>query len=466
MGENKAEGLATSLVKGPALPITGHKLNGQNYPLWVRSVKIFLQGKGKEGYITGDSKSPKKGDPNLNKWQLENSLVMSWLLNTMTNEIGENFMYYDTAKEMWDAVKETYSNVDNTSAVFEIKSILHDLRQGDFSVTEYFNTLSRHWQQLDIYEDVQWSCTEDKKKYKELVEKDRIYKFLLGLNIELDEVWGRILGTKPLKTIREVFSEVRREESRRKVMLGKSSVAPSIEGSAMAARGNRPRPSQKKNRPRCDHCKKLGHTKDTCWIIHGRPSEAKKTKNLDSRGNIAEVNSNPSPFSKEQMEALQKILQQTISTAAVAQKAESAPNAEPAKTAPAAEETAVANAEPAKTAPAAEETAVANSEPAETAPATEETAPTEARERTASEQNQGPATYFRKRRKGVESSTAPRQSHESNQAPENEFSLGNIVSNPEPIDDIDIPIALRKRVRSCTQHPIEKYVSYGKLSQG
>ncbi|KAJ1401609.1 Gag-polypeptide of LTR copia-type [Sesbania bispinosa] len=399
MGENKAECSATSLVEGPALPITGHKLNGQNYPQWVRSVKIFLQGKGKEGYITGDSKSPKKGDPNLNKWQLENSLVMSWLLNTMTNEIGENFMYYDTAKKMWDAVKETYSNVDNTSAVFEIKSILHYLRQGDFSVTEYFNTLSRHWQQLDIYEDTQWSCTEDKKKYKELVEKDRIYKFLLGLNTELDEVRGRILGTKPLKNN-----------------------PGSIFGS-----------------------EKGGEQEESdAWKV--KPSEAKQTKNLDSRGNTAEVNSNPSPFSKEQMEALQKILQQTISTAAVAQKAESAPNAEPAKTAPATEETAVANAEPAKTAHAAEETAVANAEPAETAPATEETAPTEARERTASEQNQGPATYFRKRRKGVESSTAPRKSHESNQAPENEFSLCNIVSNPELIDDIDIPIAFRKEV--------------------
>lgn len=62
-------------------------------------------------------------------------------------------MYYDTAKEMWDAVKETYSNVDNTSAIFEIKSILHDLRQDDRLVTEYFNTLNRHWQQLDVYDE-------------------------------------------------------------------------------------------------------------------------------------------------------------------------------------------------------------------------------------------------------------------------------------------------------------------------
>lgn len=33
------------------------------------------------------------------------------------------------------------------------------------------------------------------------------------------------------------------------------------------------------------------------------------------------------------------------------------------------------------------------------------------------------------------------------------------------VDDINIPIALRKNVRSCTKHPIERFVSYGKLSQ-
>lgn len=166
---------------------------------------------------------------------------------------------------------------------------------------------------------VEWSCTEDKKKYKELVEKDRVYKFLLGLNTELDEVRGRILGTKPLPKIREAFSEIRREESRRKVMLEKSSAVLSIEGSAMAARGDQ-RSFQKKTRPWCDHCKKPGHTKETCWIIHGKPSELKWTKNRDSKGNTAEVNSHSSPFNKEQMEALQKMLQQTIGTTTVAQK--------------------------------------------------------------------------------------------------------------------------------------------------
>ena len=98
----------------------------------------------------------------------------------------------------------------------------------------------------------EWTCTKDEVLYKEIVEQKRIFKFLLGLNQNLDEVRGRVLGNKPLPKIREVFSEVRREESRKKVMMG-SQVKPESdvltnESSALAARGthtysgdNRPR---------------------------------------------------------------------------------------------------------------------------------------------------------------------------------------------------------------------------------
>ncbi|KAG8375959.1 hypothetical protein BUALT_Bualt09G0013400 [Buddleja alternifolia] len=177
---------STSTTEGILFPITGRKLNGQNFIQWAQSVRIFISGKGKEDYLSGAAIQPKEDDPRYRTWKLENSMVMSWLINSMTNDIGENFMYYGTAKEIWHAATETYSNVNNTSAIFEIKSILHDLRQGDSTVTEYFNTLTRHWQQLDIYEELVWKCPEDGLLYKKVVE-ERIYKFLLGLNKNLDE---------------------------------------------------------------------------------------------------------------------------------------------------------------------------------------------------------------------------------------------------------------------------------------
>jgi hypothetical protein len=68
-------------------------------------------------------------------------MVMSWLINSITNEIGENFLLYETAEEIWDAARETYSSSENTSELFEIDAAMHDLRQGDLSVTQYFNTL-------------------------------------------------------------------------------------------------------------------------------------------------------------------------------------------------------------------------------------------------------------------------------------------------------------------------------------
>ncbi|RVX10668.1 Retrovirus-related Pol polyprotein from transposon TNT 1-94 [Vitis vinifera] len=178
---------SASTTDGIILPITGHKLNGQNFIQWAQSVRIFICGKGKEEYLTGAIVQPKEDDPGYRTWKLENSMVMSWLINSMTNDIGENFMYYGTAKEIWDVARETYSNIDNTSAIFEIKSILQDLRQGDSTVIEYFNILTRYWQQLDIYEELVWKCPEDGLLYKKVIEKERIYKFLLGLNKNLDE---------------------------------------------------------------------------------------------------------------------------------------------------------------------------------------------------------------------------------------------------------------------------------------
>ena len=55
-----------------------------------------------------------------------------------------------------------------------------------------------------------------------MLEKDQIFDFLQVLNKDLDEVHGRILGTKPLPTLKEVIAEVRHEESRKRVMFSTS----------------------------------------------------------------------------------------------------------------------------------------------------------------------------------------------------------------------------------------------------
>ena len=181
------------------MPITGHKLNGNNYLQWSHFVMMFICGKGTDDYLNGVAAKPNKTDEKFKVWNAENNMVMSWLINSMTNDIGENFLLYGIAKEIWDAAKETYSNNENTSELFEVESVLHDFRQGELMVTQYFNTLNRYWQQLDLFEEHNWSCPGDEIRYRQIIEQKIIYKFLIGLNKNLDEVRGRrILGSKSL----------------------------------------------------------------------------------------------------------------------------------------------------------------------------------------------------------------------------------------------------------------------------
>ena len=200
--------------------ITSHKLNGHNFLQWSQSVMMFICGKGKDDYLTGEAVMPETSDPGFRKWKTENNMIMSWLINSMNNDIGKNFLLFGTAKEIWDAARETYSSHENTAELFQIETILQDFRQGDQTITQYFNTLTRHWQHLDLFEIYSWKCPDDSALYKKIVERKRIFKFLLRLNKDLDQVRSRVLGMKPLPNLREAFFEVRREESRKKVMMG------------------------------------------------------------------------------------------------------------------------------------------------------------------------------------------------------------------------------------------------------
>ncbi|KAK3212591.1 hypothetical protein Dsin_017297 [Dipteronia sinensis] len=59
----------------------------------------------------------------------------------------------------------------------------------------------------------------DSAQIKKMIEKDHAFKFLAGLNSKLDKVRGCILGKEPLPSTREVFSEVRKEDSHGLVMI-------------------------------------------------------------------------------------------------------------------------------------------------------------------------------------------------------------------------------------------------------
>ena len=95
-------------------------------------------------------------------------------------------------------------------------------------------------------------------------------------------------------------------------------------------------------------------------------------------------------------------------------------------------------------------------------------------------------TYLRKNYKKGKRSTIPLAQARSDESKRNTCTIGTSLQNFVPIldeifelaidplpnsmtndnsNDLDIPIDIRKGKRSCTSHPISKYLSYGKLSK-
>ncbi|RVW35219.1 hypothetical protein CK203_101896 [Vitis vinifera] len=141
------------------------------------------------------------------KWQSKNSFITSCLINSMKPAIGKTYMLLPTAKDVWDEIRETYSNAENASQIFEIKTRLWQMKQGDREFTEYYTEMLGLWQDLDLSCEEEWECT---------------------------GTMSRVLSRRSLPSIREVFSKVRQEESRRRVMLDLS-FGP--EGSALLTHG-------------------------------------------------------------------------------------------------------------------------------------------------------------------------------------------------------------------------------------
>ena len=149
-----------------------------------------------------------------------------------------------------------------------------------------------------------------------MVEDNRIYKFFAELNVEFDEVRGRIISRHPFPSIGEVFAEVRREESRRLVMLGKKNTEEPLENYALAVtdatanKVNYQRRADEKPRVWCDYCNKPRHTRETCWKLNGKPVNWKNSKPGDKTirtvPSANEVDSGP--FNKEQMDHLLKLI--------------------------------------------------------------------------------------------------------------------------------------------------------------
>jgi len=61
---------------------------------------------------------PEEGDYTFRQWKSENSLIIAWFGKCMEPAIRKSFVFLPSAKEVWKAVRDTCSDIPNSSHVF------------------------------------------------------------------------------------------------------------------------------------------------------------------------------------------------------------------------------------------------------------------------------------------------------------------------------------------------------------
>ena len=110
------------------------------------------------GYINGRIKAPSTEDATYDKWEMENSIVMTWLIHSMIPEIGEGFLDMATAQDIWEIMANTYSRKGNSAQIFELQLLIGRSEQGEMTVLQFFTSLSMSWKCLDHLLDYKPVC--------------------------------------------------------------------------------------------------------------------------------------------------------------------------------------------------------------------------------------------------------------------------------------------------------------------
>ncbi|XP_019259206.1 PREDICTED: uncharacterized protein LOC109237366 [Nicotiana attenuata] len=106
---------------------------GRGFPGWRRSVLIAISAKNKLGFINGTCGEPALNATEHSQWSRCNDIVTSWLLNSLTKEIGDNVIYSRTAKDLWSSLEHRFGQ-SSGEKLYHLQKEISKLAQGNSSI--------------------------------------------------------------------------------------------------------------------------------------------------------------------------------------------------------------------------------------------------------------------------------------------------------------------------------------------
>ncbi|GKA97177.1 cysteine-rich receptor-like protein kinase 8 [Tanacetum coccineum] len=205
----------------PGMIRISKKLTGSNnYTIWKRSMMIALSARNKVKLINGEFEEPEVSSPIRSYWERANDMVISWILNIVSEQISNNLNFVHSTHSLWHQLHDHYSQLDG-HRIYQLHNDIVHLKQMNCSVEVYYHKLKGPWDELDALEAPN-NCTckcvcENGKTNRERDQRKRLIKFLIGLDESYTNIRGQILLLQPLPIVAKAYSMLRHKEKQREV---------------------------------------------------------------------------------------------------------------------------------------------------------------------------------------------------------------------------------------------------------
>lgn len=287
----ESEGLKLQNSDHPGMSLVSTPLDGNNYLSWSRAIKIALGAKMKLNFINGRCERPSEDADIFEQWQRVDCMVTSWILNSISKQIVEAFLYTTTARELWLELEARFGEC-NGPLIYQLQREISSISQGEMSIMAYYTKLKRLWDELACVTPLPSCACGSGKAVADFHASNQLMQLLMGLNDSFDHVRNQILVMEPLPNATKAYSMLLRVEKQRQIQVG---IAENMQHSAMQVRG----PDLRKNdhgrfgskkkfttdrkQQYCVNCEKPGHVKETCFKLHGYPDGTRISLNRNAR---------------------------------------------------------------------------------------------------------------------------------------------------------------------------------------
>ena len=121
----------------PGAILVAQHLTKDNYPTWARAMIMALDVKSKLGFVDG-SITVAMAITLLEKqaWSKCNSMISSWILNSVSPHIKASVIYRDTTLAVWNALKIRFQQA-NGPRISQFQKQISTIMQGDSTVTTF-----------------------------------------------------------------------------------------------------------------------------------------------------------------------------------------------------------------------------------------------------------------------------------------------------------------------------------------